>query len=62
MKNLTILFITLISLFSCNETAQNNENERTAALEKEAEAKFEKFGKEITEENAIESSDLMTQL
>lgn len=62
MKYLTLLFISSILLFSCNETANKAVEERTEAIESEAEAAFEKFGKEITADGAIETPELFAQL
>lgn len=62
MKYLNLLFISSILLFACTETTTNATEERTAAVEQEAEAAFEKFGKEITADGAIETAELFAKL
>lgn len=62
MKYFTLLFLSAILTISCNETAHKANEERTEAIEKEAEAAFEKFGKEITADGAIEADELFSQL
>lgn len=62
MRYFPILLLAVILSFSCNETANKIADERTAELEKEAEEAFEKFGKEITAEDAVEASEVIAML
>lgn len=62
MKYLTLLLTSAIVFLSCNEAVTESSEERTDAIEQEAAIAFEKFGKEITADGAIESSELYAQL
>lgn len=64
MKKITLLFITAL-LLSFVSSCTGNENQaetRSEATEKKAQAAFEKFGKEITDEGAIDAKSLITEL
>jgi len=67
MKYLTLLFLSSVIFMSCNccsgdAKTETSEEVRTEATEEKAQAAFEKFGKEITADEAIEAKDLLAKL
>lgn len=62
MKKISILFFVALFAISCNEVANKELAEKTAQMEKEAGDSFESFGKEISADGAIASSELITKL
>ena len=66
MKYLTLILLSTIILFSCESAdksaTETTEETRTEATEEKAQVEFEKFGKEITAEGALEASEIANKL
>lgn len=63
MKYYILLLLSSLLFFSCEEKPKTENTEtRTEAVEEQAQKEFEKFGKEITADGAIVSSEILAQL
>ncbi len=63
MKYFTLFLLSILLFFSCEEKSHTeNAETRTEAVEEQAQKEFEKFGKPITPDGAIASSEILAKL